>query len=302
MPNSAKEIVFRRVLDSYRRQITDETFNGIKLQEIDSGLDNETLRLAIIELVNERKLDIVSSATDINPHIKRHSVQNIEVQLQKLDVNEKYHTCLYPTVEIIAQEFDLNFLTTKPFSKEIARGHPELEPVFFEIGVLDRYRLDPRYSFHCYEYAGRLSISSSDNLDSVPERDRTFLETFGLALDGNANVYVCVFLRYLSQMTPEHQRHWQSHIAHRDDIKMHINYYKRSYLGEFYTNNSAVAAIRISIETINEVCEAVWRKTLFNNPVPEDVHYNLSPFMRPTRADYLSFVHELGRGLINAQP
>jgi hypothetical protein len=27
--------------------------------------------------------------------------------------------------------------------------------------------------------------------------------------------------------------------------------------------------------------------------VPADVHYNLSPFMRATKADYLSFAHEL---------
>src|SRR3954471_15929438 len=76
---------------------------------------------------------------------------------------------------------------------------------------------------------------------------------------------------------------------------MHINFYKPSYLGEFYENNSAIAAIRLSIDSINSVCKAAWGKKLFNNSAPEEAHHNLSPFMRPTKADYLSFAHELDK-------
>jgi hypothetical protein len=95
-------------------------------------------------------------------------------------------------------------------------------------------------------------------------------------------------------LTPEHQRHWQTHVSERPS-RMHINYYKPSYLGEFYENNSAISAIRLSVDSINAICNIVWGGKLFRKSVPETVHYNLSPFMRSTKADYLSFVHELDK-------
>ena len=36
---------------------------------------------------------------------------------------------------------------TKPFSRFLALGHPQLETVFFQMGVLGRYQSDPRYIF-----------------------------------------------------------------------------------------------------------------------------------------------------------
>jgi hypothetical protein len=76
---------------------------------------------------------------------------------------------------------------------------------------------------------------------------------------------------------------------------MHKNYFKASYLGEFYEDHSAIAAIRLSVDSINDVCESAWGTKLFSRPIPDEPHYNLSPFMRPTRVDYLSFAHELDK-------
>jgi hypothetical protein len=115
-----------------------------------------------------------------------------------------------------------------------------------------------------------------------------------LGIDNADDAVVCVFLRYLSGLTPEHQRHWQSHLSVKPAL-MHENYYKPSFLGKFWENRSAISAIRFSVSSINAICNAVWRRPLFLNLVPDDVHYNLSPFMRPTKADYLSFVHELDK-------
>jgi hypothetical protein len=77
--------------------------------------------------------------------------------------------------------------------------------------------------------------------------------------------------------------------------RMHVNYYKPSYLGEFYENNSGIAALRIAISSINKVCIEVWGAPLFRITVPDQVHYNLSSFMRPSKADYFSFIHELDK-------
>lgn len=295
MITGPRDLIFGRIIDSYREQIADETFNGIKLQEIDFGLTKQVLEQEIRQLVQDRKIDIISSNTQLNPHIKRHPPLDVSRQLELIDFEERYHTCLYPTPETIAEKYDLSFLNPKPFTKALAAGDPQLKPIFFELGVLDRYRLDPRYLFHCSEYAGRISMmSESEKTGPIPERDQTFIETFGLGIDNNDTVVVCVYLRYLSLLSPEHQRYWETFI-HATPALMHENYYKPTIRGEFWENNSAISAIRHSIAAINEICESVWRSRLFTNNVPSDVHYNLSPFMRATRSDYLIFAHELDK-------
>jgi hypothetical protein len=290
-----KDILFERVCEQYQAQITDETFNGIKLQEVDEGFDNATLCAAVTTLVTERKIEVLSSKVDINTHIKRRRALPIEKQLRYLDVSERYHTCLYPTPEIIEHQYDLTFLDTKPFTKEIARGAAQLESCFFEIGVIDRYRLDPRYDFVFSEYAGRISITDPHYSSSqTPERDKISLQTFGLGMNDAHDPLVCVFLRYLSDMTPEHQQHWQT-FRYTKPALMHENYYKPSILGEVYENTSGIAALRLSVQAINRICREVWGAPLFVNEVPENVHYNLSPFMRSSKSDYHSFTHELDK-------
>jgi hypothetical protein len=289
------EKILERVLNAYRRQIEDETFNGIKLQEINDGIDDDSLQGAIVELIREGRLEVISSATQLNPHIKRLPSISSDRQLKSLDVTEKYHTCLYPTTQTIEDNFDLSFLSGKPFTLALARGSEQLKAEFFELGVLDRYRLDPRYLFHFSEYAGQISIlSESEKTGPTPERDQISIQTFGLGIDNADDAVVCAFLRYLSGLTPEHQRHWQSHLSAKPAL-MHENYYKPSFLGEVWENKSAIAAIRFSVNSINKICNAIWNRPLFLNEVPPDVHYNLSPFMRPTKSDYLSFVLELDK-------
>jgi hypothetical protein len=295
MTDGKPSLIFDRVLAGYHRQIENETFNGIKLQEVDQGIDPETLNSEVRRLVDERKIDVISSETQLNPHIKRHPPWSISKQLEKLNIGERYHTCLYPTPETIAAQYDLGFLDSKPFTKALAAGSEQLKPVFFELGVLDRYRLDPRYLFHCSEYSGRISMmSESKKTGPIPDRDQTFIETFGMGVDRNENAVVCVYLRYLSLLSPEHQRFWETFTSHAP-ASMHENYYRPTLLGEFWENNSAISAIRISIAAINKICETVWGKRLFVSEVPVDVHHNLSPFMRATKSDYLSFAHELDK-------
>jgi hypothetical protein len=249
----------------------------------------------LTELIQKRKIDILSSETQLNPHIKRLPVPIVETQLQNLNISERYHTCIYPTPELIAVECDLNALNDLPFSRQLALGQPQLKAAFFEVGVIDRYRQDPRYSFKFSEYTGTVStMSESERTGSIPERDQISIQTFGLGMDNNRNPVVCVFLRYLSQLSAEHQRHWQTYLVESTAL-MHENYYKPTILGEVWENNSGIAALRFAIASINKVCLEIWGTPLFLNGVPENVHYNLSPFMRPTKSDYLSFVHELDK-------
>jgi hypothetical protein len=282
------------VLALYADSVKLERFNGVRLDELPLEQDDDELRETIVTLIRSRKLDCLAPPA-LNPHIKRFPAPPPESQIGYLDVKEKYHTVLYPTPELISEALDLSFLNAKPFSRGIAAGAAQLEPVFFEIAALDRYRQDPRYSFHFDGYAGTMSLSvPEEQYKEIPDRDQVHVQTFGLGLDGHRHPVVAVFLRYLAQLTAEHQQMWNSYRLFRS-AKIHENYYRASLLGEFYVDSSAIAALRLSVDGINRVCEAVWGKRLFRIEIPDAPHYNLTPFMKPTTADLLSFAHELDK-------
>jgi hypothetical protein len=78
-----KSTLSDRILAKYAETVERLAFNGIKVQEIDEGVDSDSLRAALIELVQERRIDIISSETQTNPHIKRHPPPATETQLKK---------------------------------------------------------------------------------------------------------------------------------------------------------------------------------------------------------------------------
>ena len=136
MSDTFETQVLERVTAAWGENIRKETYNGIKLQEIDDGIDDNSLKRAIEELVRSRKLDVISSSTQLNPHIKRFPTLPVPRQLETLNIAEKYHTCLYPTPEFVQENIDLSALREKPFSKALASAAEQLQPKFFELGVL----------------------------------------------------------------------------------------------------------------------------------------------------------------------
>ena len=70
---------------------------------------------------------------------------------------------------------------TKPFSRFLALGHPQLEPLFFQLGVLGRYQSDPRYIFRFDGLDGYISVKTPDYKGrEMAEADKVGLETFGI--------------------------------------------------------------------------------------------------------------------------
>jgi hypothetical protein len=286
------QALLEAVVAIWADSVTRERFNGVRLEQLHLSIPDDEIHGLLVGLIRARKLDCLAPPI-LNPHIKRFPAPDVETQLGYLDVVEKYHTVLYPTREVIQKSIDLAFLNSKPFSRQLAEGAPQLEPLFFEVAVLDRYRLDPRYSFHFNGYTGHMSVRDSE-YEQIAERDRVFVESFGLGLDEQGHPVVAVFLRYLAYLTAEHQQYWNSYTVNRP-ARIHPNYYRPSILGEFWTNNGALAALRLEIEKLNELSEAVWGHRLFRLAVPPEPHYTLTPFMKPTKAELLTFAHELDK-------
>lgn len=287
-PQELLDAVLSHWLDSAKR----ERFNGVRLDQLCLPIPDAEIRGLIVGLIEARELDCLAPPL-LNPHIKRFPAPDVETQLGYLDVSEKYHTVLYPTGTAIQKSLDLSFLESKPFSHHLAEGSPQLEPLFFEVAALDRYRHDPRYSFHFNGYTGHMSVRDSAS-EQMAERDRVFVETFGLGLDEQRHPVVAVFLRYLAYLSVEHQQYWNSYIVNRT-AAIHPNYYKPSILGEFWTNNGALAALALEIKKLNELTETIWGRPLFRRDVPDEPHYTLTPFMKPTKEELLTFAHELDK-------
>lgn len=284
------ELILDAVVASWAASALDERFNGVRLEELELGLNDHELLSGIKELVERRAIDCLSPPV-LNPHIKRFDAPAVETQLKSLDVRERYHTVLYPTASTIRSRIDLSALSSKPFSRELAAGAPQLDSDFFEVMALDRYRRDPRYKVWSDGYTGHMSLTG-DSYEAVLERDRVHLQTFGLGLDDAGMPLVCAFKRYTSKMSAEHQQYWSSFKALRA-ARMHRNYFTPSIMGDFYTDNGAIAAVRIAVGGINAASYSVWGQKVFAREVPAEVHFNVTPFMSPSTDEFYSFVSEL---------
>ncbi len=61
----------------------------------------------------------------------------------------------------------------------------------------------------------------------MPSTDKFLLETFGFSYDAELSRAVAVFLRYLSDLTPQHQQIWNTKLL-QGDFELHPDYSKIS--------------------------------------------------------------------------
>jgi hypothetical protein len=71
-----------------------------------------------------------------------------------------------------------------------------------------------------------------------------------------------VYLRYLSDLTPEHQQIWKAREVD-ERCTLHADYYRSSFLGEWYERISVFDAIIHEIREINVLSSMLGRPNLF---------------------------------------
>jgi hypothetical protein len=266
-------------------------FNGLPAIAIIGHAKNQTeAREALEELVRNGRVTCAFASVSLNPHIKRFPDLSAERQLALLSSEGAEGICLYPCPDAIRERFDVSKYNDRPFSQCLLLGGPQLQWRGFDLGVLDRYYNDPRYVFQFYDFAGTLSIREATDGDSVvPERDQVFLQTFGIGYDEAGNRVAVVFLRYLADLSPEHQQYWRSFIC-PGVIKLHPEYYRSSYLGEWPVYGSYFKAILIELKLLNELTKGIFGQELFRTVPGDDCPANLTPFLRPTLRNFNAFV------------
>lgn len=232
-----KEDILSRVLNFF---VKSHDFNGILVSDLidEHGFSCPKIREVIGQLVEENKINLAFASHSLNPHIKRLQDLPIKNQLVKLTEEDPHTICAYPSFEVIRDVVDLSVYDAQPFTKRLALAEAQLTPVFFELEVLDGYYRDPRYYFDFRDFTGSIGITTEHyNAQDVAERDKVLLQSFGSGYDSKRNRVVVVFLRYLAELSPEHQQIWNAHVSY-DRCTMNSDYERTTIYGycpEYYS-------------------------------------------------------------------
>lgn len=255
----------------------------------------DRLRSALTELITDSKVTAVFARTSVNMHIKRCPDMPIPRQLELLHTEDLSAFSLYPTETEVRRRVDLSPWHDRPFSMALLLAEPQLAFRAFDMGCLERYVADPRYSVHFADYMGRMSITDDFFTNELhPERDKVSLQTFGLGFDAERIPYTVAFLRYLAGLSAEHQQYWNSYLA-CGDVRMSEPYYRSSIEGEFWKNRSVRYAIIEEMRLIRALTEAIWDRSLFRAPAEGDIPIGLTSFLRPTAENFNRFVMALDK-------
>ena len=283
MTETIKQIVTEYYLKSH-------DFNGIQIWNLISeiGKEGTEIKESIFDLVRSESIGIIDEKTDPNPNIIRTGFEPLESQLEKASANEPGYMCLYPKKSILEKIVNPDDYKTEPYKLRLALGEPQLSYVSFDLSVLEFYRNDPRYRYENDDIQGHIYYDE----EQMPERDKAFLETYGFAYDKELNRAVAVFLRYLADLTPEHQQIWKAKEL-SDNYKLHPDYYRNTIIGDWGERVPICQALMEELYIINRMSEAMGRPPLFRNDYgeygadrPKRFHF----LIRPTLEEFNSFV------------
>ena len=288
-----EETILKIVTDFYLKS---SDFNGMPLDTITGMLGNGDEAItaqvtdAVVRLITEEKVTLTFSSIFVNPHIKAFADLPPLEQVERLLKEASSSICVYPTSQVVGSATDIGVYDDRPFTKRLLVGDPQLTPIYFDLHVLDTYYSDPRYLYSFNDYDGSISVSD-DYFESkqMPERDQTLLQTFGIGYDSDRNRVVVVFLRYLSDLSPEHQRIWHAH-THLDECRMVYEYYQNSILAEWADCLSVYQAIMEEQKILNSLASLLRKPPLFRNTYDERPQ-GFSLLLRPTLKSYLEFIH-----------
>ena len=256
-------------------------FNGYRLTpDLDAGL--------VAELISDGKLELHCEDRHPNPNIRAFPAKAIAEQIGKI-----HHVdgCLYPTPEFLTKHVPRD--NERPFTTMLAQGAAQLEFRAFDLSVLEFYRNDPRYHYTTNDIHGTISVKQEHS--GLRDSDQVFMQTFGYCYDDDLNRAVAVFLRYLHDLTPEHQRIWQAKLL---DSKhnLHPDYYRTSIVGEFPERLSIYDALLAEQREINLMAEKFGKPPLFRSTYEGSRRpKGFGILIRPTKQAYESFVHMLDK-------
>ncbi|MBA4203874.1 MAG: hypothetical protein C0457_02690 [Polymorphum sp.] len=281
---------------SFSNSAQQNWFNGVPASRLlNIECDERELRSHIAALVKDHFVTCVFACVEVNMHIKRFPDIEIAKQLELIETESLQSFCIYPKSDVILSMTDVSHWNDRPYSRELALAEPQLSFRAFDMAALERYVNDPQYKVDFSDYIGTMSIGNKKFSDeNYPKRDKVGLQTFGLGFSADKTPFVVVFLRYLADLSPEHQQAWRSYETH-EDVFMSEQYYQSSIEGIFWKNRSIRYAILKEIDLIDILFKAIWGQSLFRKRPSNDVPIGLTSFLRPTAHNYDRFVMSMDK-------
>lgn len=289
--------------------IESHDFNGIPLRDISREFKID-YKESIDLIKNLVLLNTVSIQSSTNPHIIGFKHYPVDIQIKILEEaknitervekiggisfsieNTEFPICLYPSQEYLKQNRDITGFKIAEYTKQLSLGEPHLSPRFFEIEVLERYFNDPRFDFKFEDYSGSISCKYDDNDNPIVRKeDQIFLKTFGLGIDSYGNRLAVVYLRYLKDLTPEHQLYWKSKEVTKDCVILK-EYYENTINGNWAFSHSIFSAFIGEQKALDDLSKHIFGVNLFNRTFEkENRPKEFTFFFTPTLKNYNEFV------------
>jgi hypothetical protein len=279
--------VLERIRDFF---VHSSDFNGIPIKNLKSNvaLSSDQLRSVLESLINQGRITLSFASVSVNPHVKRTADMRPSEQLEHLAgaLRGVDQCCAYPSASVIREATDLSQYDERPFGRRLALAEPHLTPVFFSLDVLKRYFDDPRYQFTFHDYEGSVSVVPAHyDSSEMRERDKVFLASFGIGYDTPRRRVVAVFLRYLSDLTPEHQQSWRSYMID-EPCSINGDYERSAVWGEWPKHRSAYEALIATVAELNKLCEVIGKPPLF---LTTERPKTFAPMLLPTKRNFNAF-------------
>lgn len=242
----------------YNHFVKSSGYNGLPLYNIRTECTREELVFILQELIQERKIDIITGTS--NNHIKFFDVANVKEQVKLLPTLSIDDFCIYPTEEILRDNRDISAYEHKSFSKLMALGKPQLKCCFFKIEILYKYALDPRFDFSFSDYSG--SIYSYNNVDDA---DEIYIKSFGVGRNGNDYI-LAVFLRDLGMCPESTQQQWFSKtVKDQSNCKVIESFLKNQFKCCWDFPRTIYRVVTEEMENVHTLTKNIWGIPLFKH-------------------------------------
>ncbi|MHB0978162.1 MAG: hypothetical protein ACYC1K_02030 [Minisyncoccota bacterium] len=287
--NTLQDVVLEHVVAFFTAS---RDFNGVPLRELVQtvGAPRDDVIAAVVTLVRSEKVSVAFGSHSVNAHIKRLPVLALEVQVAKVgEPDADNDACVYPSEGALKQHIDVACYNDRPFTKRLALAEAQLTPVYFDLDVLDKYFRNPIYHFQFNDLGGDISIADEYyNSTSINERDKIHID-FGIAYDGDRRRVVVAYLRYLADLSPEHQRIWDAHVV-AAPCTMNSDFARATINGDWPEHYSAYQALLAEQVEINKLCTLIGKGPLFCRTFEEDKRpREFMPMLLPTKKNFDAF-------------
>jgi hypothetical protein len=273
------------------RYLASEQFNGEPGDSLIEGFPEDEVANELQTLITEGLVSLNFGDRHPNRHIKALPALLADEQIRKMRESGIRAACVYPEEPLLREVVDRDQYAGKPYTLTLALGGAQLEHRGFDLSVLERYRNDPRFLYRNDDISGTFSIHDEFfGPDGPPEQDQVSMQTFGFCFDQDQNCYVAAFLRYLADLSPSHQQYWAGlEVAVR--TRLHPDYFRPSFLGEFPERMSIYTAILAEIRTNNDRALAIRGMPLFRRDFRnEEKPPRFGRLVRPTAHEYGQFL------------